>query len=171
MQAVYQINWKSFIGNNLPIDFRQPDTISWLEVLLKPLKDLHTAFLQYRTEALYKINNTGQICYIQKVLNDAIDPYFRRIMVKNARVKMPVYFYEPQENKPVSFYEPADNLPVYFRENIDFEGAGADFIVYLHSDLQPGIPEVDARWFGQIHALIEYYKLFSKTYRLETYYT
>lgn len=171
MEAVYQVNWKSFIGNNLPIATRQPKIIAWLQCLFAPLISLHQEFKQYRIDSLYKITNTGQLCYLQKVLNDAIDPYGRRIMVKNALVKMPVYFYEPQENKPVSFFEVADNLPVYFREPIDFEGAGADFIVYLHSDLQPGVPEVDARWFGQIHALIEYYKLFSKTYRLETYYS
>jgi hypothetical protein len=170
--AIYNINWRSFIGNNLPIDLRQPKMINWLEVLLKPLASLHTAFLAYRLDALYKASQNSQVCYLEKILRDRFG-FGSLVFIRNAKLNEPIWFYEIKDNKPIYFYDIAANKPVYFREETALQGDGIDFIVFLHSDIWPvdyGNGETVA-WLAQMAALIDYYKLCSKTYRFQIYYT
>lgn len=162
MENVYNQDWDAFIASNLPFDGREPKTISWLRVLFKPIVSVHVAFLNFRKESLYKVNHNSQICYMQAVLNDSFDTAFRRIIIRNAVVKSPLWFYETEENKPVKFYEPSDNKPVYFREESEFIGDGADFIVFVPNELKP-INTQDLNIFiTKMQGLISYYKLFVK---------
>ena len=164
MDNVYNINWRKFIIENLEVDLRRVKTVKWLEVLFKPIIWLHIEFLAFRTQALYKVNHNSQICYLQAVLNDSFDNVQRRIIIRNATLREPLWFYEPEENKPVVFYEPEDNKPVYFREEIEFIGDGADFLVLVPIDLKPTNTQEENALLIKMKAQIDYYKLFVKNY-------
>lgn len=164
MDNVYNINWRKFIIENLEVDLRRVKTVKWLEVLFKPIIWLHIEFLAFRTQALYKVNHNSQICYLQAVLNDSFDNIQRRIIIRNATLREPLWFYEPEENKPVVFYEPEDNKPVYFREESEFIGDGADFLVLVPIDLKPTNIQEENALLIKMKAQIDYYKLFVKNY-------
>lgn len=164
MDNVYNINWRKFIIENLEVDLRRVKTVKWLEVLFKPIIWLHIEFLAYRTQALYKVNHNSQICYLQAVLNDSFDNVQRRIIIRNAILREPLWFYEPEENKPVLFYEESDNKPVYFREESEFIGDGADFLVLVPIDLKPTNTQEENALLIKMKAQIDYYKLFVKNY-------
>jgi hypothetical protein len=164
MDNVYNINWRKFIIENLEVDLRRVKTVKWLEVLFKPIIWLHIEFLAFRTQALYKVNHNSQICYLQAVLNDSFDNIQRRIIIRNATLREPLWFYEPEENKPVVFYEPEDNKPVYFREESEFIGDGADFLVLVPIDLKPTNTQEENALLIKMKAQIDYYKLFVKNY-------
>ena len=164
MDNVYNINWRKFIIENLEVDLRRVKTVKWLEVLFKPIIWLHIEFLAFRTQALYKVNHNSQICYLQAVLNDSFDNVQRRIIIRNATLREPLWFYEPEENKPVVFYEPEDNKPVYFREESEFIGDGADFLVLVPIDLKPTNTQEENALLIKMKAQIDYYKLFVKNY-------
>lgn len=164
MDNVYNINWRKFIIENLEVDLRRVKTVKWLEVLFKPIIWLHIEFLAFRTQALYKVNHNSQICYLQAVLNDSFDNIQRRIIIRNATLREPLWFYEPEENKPVVFYEPEDNKPVYFREESEFIGDGADFLVLVPIDLKPANTQEENALLIKMKAQIDYYKLFVKNY-------
>ena len=162
MDNVYNINWRKFIIENLEVDLRRVKTVKWLEVLFKPIIWLHIEFLAFRTQALYKVNHNSQICYLQAVLNDSFDNEQRRIIIRNAILREPLWFYEPEENKPVLFYEESDNKPVYFREESEFIGDGADFIVLLPEDLKPNDNQQLNIFIDKMKGLLFYYKLYVK---------
>lgn len=164
MDNVYNINWRKFIIENLEVDLRRVKTVKWLEVLFKPIIWLHIEFLAYRTQALYKVNHNSQICYLQAVLNDSFDNIQRRIIIRNAKIKEPLWFYEPEENKPVVFYESEDNKPVYFREEWELLGDGADFTVLVPIDLKPLTALEEVAFLIKMKAQLDYYKLFVKNY-------
>ena len=164
MDNVYNINWRKFIIENLEVDLRRVKTVKWLEVLFKPIIWLHIEFLAFRTQALYKVNHNSQICYLQAVLNDSFDNIQRRIIIRNATLREPLWFYEPEENKPVVFYESEDNKPVYFREESEFIGDGADFLVLVPIDLKPTNTQEENALLIKMKAQIDYYKLFVKNY-------
>ncbi len=164
MDNVYNINWRKFIIENLEVDLRRVKTVKWLEVLFKPIIWLHIEFLAFRTQALYKVNHNSQICYLQAVLNDSFDNIQRRIIIRNATLREPLWFYEPEENKPVVFYETEDNKPVYFREESEFIGDGADFLVLVPIDLKPTNTQEENALLIKMKAQIDYYKLFVKNY-------
>ena len=164
MDNVYNINWRKFIIENLEVDLRRVKTVKWLEVLFKPIIWLHIEFLAFRIQALYKVNHNSQICYLQAVLNDSFDNIQRRIIIRNATLREPLWFYEPEENKPVVFYEPEDNKPVYFREESEFIGDGADFLVLVPIDLKPSNATEEIAFKIKMEGLIDYYKLYVKNY-------
>ena len=164
MDNVYNINWRKFIIENLEVDLRRVKTVKWLEVLFKPIIWLHIEFLAFRTQALYKVNHNSQICYLQAVLNDSFDNVQRRIIIRNAILKQPVWFYEPEEQKEVWFYEPEANKPVYFYEESEFLGDGADFLVLVPIDLKPSNATEEIAFKIKMEGLIDYYKLYVKNY-------
>ena len=164
MDNVYNINWRKFIIENLEVDLRRVKTVKWLEVLFKPIIWLHIEFLAFRTQALYKVNHNSQICYLQAVLNDSFDNIQRRIIIRNAILREPLWFYEPEENKPVLFYEESDNKPVYFREESEFIGDGADFLVLVPIDLKPTNTQELNALIIKMEGQLNYYKLYVKNY-------
>ena len=164
MDNVYNINWRTFIILNLPVLLRQLKFIKLLEVFFKPIMWLHIEFLAFRTQALYKVNHNSQICFLQAVLNDSFDNIQRRIIIRNAVLREPLWFYEPEENKPVLFYEPSDNKPVYFREESEFIGDGADFLVLVPIDLKPTNTQELNALIIKMEGQLNYYKLYVKNY-------
>ncbi len=164
MDNVYNINWRTFIILNLPVFLRKIRSIKLLEVFLKPVVLLHLEFLEFRRQALYKVNHNSQICYLQAVLNDSFDNVQRRIIIRNAILKQPVWFYEPEEQKEVWFYEPEANKPVYFYEESEFLGDGADFLVLVPIDLKPSNATEEIAFKIKMEGLIDYYKLYVKNY-------
>ena len=164
MDNVYNINWRTFIILNLPVFLRKIRSIKLLEVFFKPVVLLHLEFLEFRRQALYKVNHNSQICYLQAVLNDSFDNIQRRIIIRNAKIKEPLWFYEPEENKPVVFYESEDNKPIYFREEWELLGDGADFTVLVPIDLKPLTALEEVAFLIKMKAQLDYYKLFVKNY-------
>lgn len=164
MENVYNNDWNHFVISNLPFEERKPKTIKWLNVILKPIVRLHIEFLAFRNQALYKVNHNSQICYLQAVLNDSFDNVQRRIIIRNAILKQPVWFYEPEEQKEVWFYEPEANKPVYFYEESEFLGDGADFLVLVPIDLKPSNATEEIAFKIKMEGLIDYYKLYVKNY-------
>ena len=164
MENVYNNDWSKFIISNLPFEERKPKTIKWLNVVLKPIVRLHIEFLAFRNQALYKVNHNSQICYLQAVLNDVFDNIDRRIIIRNAILREPLWFYEPEENKPVKFYEDSDNKPVYFREEWELLGDGADFTVLVPIELKPNTIQEENAFLIKMRAQLDYYKLFVKNY-------
>ena len=71
---IYNINFAKLLGDLLPIDWRQPAMLQWLEILTAPLAVLHEDFLKYRKAKIYRLTHNSQVCYLQAVLNDAFDP-------------------------------------------------------------------------------------------------
>ncbi len=166
MENVYNNNWNNFIISNLPFEERKPKTIKWLNVILKPIVRLHIEFLAFRNQALYKVNHNSQICFLQAVLNDVFDNTQRRIIIRNAILREPLWFYEPEENKPVLFYEESDNKPVYFREESEFIGDGADFLVLVPIDIKPTNTQELNAFIIKMEGQLNYYKLFVKNYKI-----
>lgn len=164
MDNVYSINWRTFIIINLPVFCRKFKYIKLFEVFFKPVIWLHLEFLDFRKQSLYKLNHNSQICYLQAVLNDYFDNEQRRIIITNAILREPVWFYEPDENKPVMHYEESDDKPVYYREENEFIGDGADFIVVIPLDLKPSNNLEENALLIKIRAQLDYYKLYVKNY-------
>lgn len=163
---IFNINWNLFSDNLLPLGLRNLQFREWIRSLLRPIKQLHLNFLNYRDHCLYRIKHNSQISYMEAVLNDLFDSGDRRIRIVNTVFKEPIYFYEPEEQREVFHYEPDDNRPVYYREPDDFAGEGVDFIVCVPPDLRPATTSAERALLTRMSGQIEYYKLYSKNYKI-----
>lgn len=163
---VYIINWSTFVSDYLIIAFRVRSIKAWCSAIISPIKQLHTDFLTYREEALYRVRHNSQIASMEDALNDKFDQRLRRIRIINSEFKAGLYFYEPEEKREVFFYEPEENRPVYFSEPDSFDGDGVDFIVAVPDDLKPLNEPEEKALLTLMTGLVDYYKLYSKNYKI-----
>ena len=54
----------------LPTFLRQPVIMSLFRVLMRPIQQLHDRHQTFRTQLMYELWHTGQICHIKEALNN-----------------------------------------------------------------------------------------------------
>lgn len=150
----YNLNIKKFNIFLLIPMLRNPILIKYLFSINNPLQDIHYNWLQFRKDNLYKLNHNSQVCYLRKALNDRFDPIQRRIIITGSHRYKQQYIYTKPENKTKYLGT------MHLRMDSDFADNGADFLVLVPKEL------LNNDNF-EMKALINYYKLASKRYRIE----
>lgn len=151
----FNVDYKKLAVLLLPTIIRKAKLVAFIQILLAPLVSLHYNWNQARRSALYKLAHNGQVCYLRKVLNDEYDPSSRRIEIVDGNKFRRAYIYTHAEQKPL--YLGKINL----RPSTDFEDTGVDFTILVPSDVI--YDEYDLK------ALVDFYKLASKRYKIEEY--
>jgi len=122
----------------------------------KPLVELYD-------KTLYKMQHTGQVIYLEKLLNEFLNiPGYdvmdhvatRMIYISDAPNVNQVYIYTPIENKPLYL---GGSTPVYLnRTEVQYH-----FII--------NIPESVDFYEELVRNLVDYYVIAGKQYKIETY--
>ncbi len=151
-----QINFVQLIKSFLPIDWRQKRTTWFLNSIIKPLDSLYV-------DTLYKMQHTCQVIYLEKMLNE----YF--VVVG--------YDSQNHEATKVVFIDDAPKPPmqyIYLQPEIQFSNKPYLFlgIKYLtgdfdHIDFIIHIPSSFVFVEDKLKAIIDYYKLAGKKYKIE----
>jgi len=149
----YKVNWNKLVILLLPTFLRKPVLVGYLQALVSPIATIHYNWLQKREADWYKINHTGQVCYLQKVLNDALDVADRRIYIGEGNSFPRKYIYTRAENKPQFLGK------MFIYRNSEYTNTGADFIVFVPNEI------IETK-IHELKYLIEYYKLASKRYQI-----
>lgn len=160
-ETIYTIDFTKLLGWLLPIEWRNMRMFQWVETITSPIVLLYRDFLKYRNKKVYQLSHNAQVCYLQAVLNDAFDNELRRIRIQNGLFLQALYFYTPPEERPLYF----DTQ--YFYDAKDLELESSDFIVCVPNDLQPGNTIALESYLSDMKALINSYKLASKTYYIK----
>lgn len=150
----YDLDYKRFGILNLTTFLRKPIVVNWVQVLLTPIASLHYAWKQKRLFDWYKLNHTGQVCMLRKVLNDTLDVSERRIYINEGNSFARKYIYTRAENKPVFL----GKMHIY--QNSEYTNTGVDFIVFAPIEI------INTR-IHELQALIDFYKLASKRYKIQ----
>ena len=151
----YKIDFKKFAILMLPIRLRQPAMVAWVQALLSPLTDLHYRFKEKRERDWFILNHNGQVCYLRGALNAEFDPDEKRIEIVDGIIHEQQYIYTRPEEKPKYLGT------MYLHDRETYAQEGPDFIVLVPADL-----EFDNY---QMRAMIDQYRLATKTYKIETY--
>lgn len=138
-----------------PTFLRKQKFLAWLRVLHFPLIKVVDDFNFNRNENLYNLAHNGQVCYLRGVLNDRFDPSQRRIRITDGNRYKREYIYTDGEQKP-RFLD-----TIYLRDDADYGDTGVDFIVEIPQGLNYNQFEMKY--------LIDFYKLASKRYKIQTY--
>ena len=147
----YNLNAQSLILKTWVSFLRKPIVGSFLSLISDEITDLNNTFNISRTANITKITHNSQVCKLRKILNDTFD-YERRITIVDGVLKKPVYIYTDAEQKPKWLGE----LVIYSNE--ETEGNGIDFTVVIPGELK--------NYQIEIRALIDFYKLASKRYKI-----
>ncbi|MHA3046009.1 hypothetical protein JSO59_001370 [Riemerella anatipestifer] len=168
MSQIYNTDIEKLAVLLTPTFLRKERFMAWLRCLLSPIKPIQERFLFERAEDLYKLEHTAQVCSIEKVLNDRFDVSERRIRIVDVDRKEPFYIFSEAERTP-KFINPAPNTNIYlYSEGVSKKG-GVDFLIEIPLEVWNNEKtEVD---FGEyrfyaIEAVVDYYKLASKKYKI-----
>lgn len=97
----FDINYNVFGVQNLPNKWRDVSSIQFLKVILRPLNDLYDKWYNWRIDNLYKLEHTGQVCYLRGSLNDKFDRVERRIYIGDGLLFDTQYIFTEAEEQDV----------------------------------------------------------------------
>lgn len=148
----YKIDFYKLVFNFLMIGLRKPIHAVYYYSFIKPLVSLHSTWNVFRTANLYKIEHTGQVCYMRKALNDAFDVDARRIYIDGTGGDaMKTFIYTPGEAQTKYLGK------LWLRNSLEFADTGADFLVYVPATIAQSLN-------FELRAIIDFYKVASKRY-------
>lgn len=157
----YDVNFKRLALLLLPTFWRKPLIASIAYAAVSPLSYLHTRFILYRRETIYRLTHNGQICHLRAVLNDQFDPIDRRISITEAsggESVMMVHNRDVERAQLVPTRETGQAIIVYRR---GFDGVNAyDFWVNIPSALYDTVD------IARLKAIVGTYKLASKRFSI-----
>lgn len=149
----YDVDFDKLGKERVAAFLRKPLLLAFLKSIVMQLVNLHYQWKQKRLLDWYKIEHTGQVCKMRKVLNDAVDPVERRIYIGDGNAFPRKYIYTGAEKKPVFLGK------MFIYRNSEYLNTGADFIVFAPQAL------INTR-INEQNALITFFKLASKRYQI-----
>jgi len=149
IKKIYNVNWFKLVRDLILPTVKKSVLLAFIDCSLAPIRTKHDEFLRFKTDSEYRINHNGQVCYLQKMLNDKFDNTLRRIRVNNLKPRLPLWIYTIDDDKPIYIHTSTD-YPVYIYNDIDY---------YLEYDFEVFIPYSLNSFKNQMNAQINYYKL------------
>jgi len=157
MNNIYNVNWFRLVNMLVLPAVKKPLVLAFINSAIAPIRSNYDSFLGFKADAEYRLKHNGQVCYLQKVLNDKFDHALRRIVVQNILPKQPLWVYYPEDNKPVFVYNEV-NRPLFVYNPEDYYNE-FDFEVLIPTALNPLV--------NQISIQVNYYKIYSKNFQIK----
>jgi len=164
---MFNVNFDHIITLLLTFFFRKPKFQGYLQSLIAPMKSIYVQFIDFRWVILNKIQYTGQVVYMQKILNDTFNLGGQSLIwIDDGMTIDQEYLYTRPESRPKLLYTRGENLPLYLYTRAEYIGT------YSFKVMVPALLYATISTNGQLQqliAMIEFYKLAGKSYIIETY--
>lgn len=155
----FNIDWNILALDQIPIALRKASVSALGQFILKPINSLYYKWYNWRIDNLYKLEHTGQVCYLRGSLNDKFDPVQRRIYIGNGLLYDTQYIFTEAEEQEVWLETDAEPETIFIRTEAETADTGLDFIVYVPEELYNN--QLDG-----LKAHVNYYKAGGKRYTI-----
>ncbi|URC13937.1 hypothetical protein [Flavobacterium sp. B183] len=155
----FDIDWKIFGIQMLPIKWRDSLTILFVKIILKPIDMIYYKWFNWRIDNIYKLEHSGQICYLRGSLNDKFDPIERRIYITDGQIYETTYVYTDAEDQDLFLEMDAEDHTIWLRTESETSDTGLDFIVFVPE-------EIFKTQIHVLHAHVKFYKTGGKRYNI-----
>lgn len=157
----YEVNFKRLALLMLPTFWRKPILGAITYAMVSPLCYLHTRFILFRRESIYRLTHNGQVCYLRAVLNDTFDPIERRITVTEDADSMGILMLRNREEDKAILLPARETGRAIIVNRRGFDGInGFDFWINIPLVL---LETVDVT---RLKAIVGTYKLASKRFSI-----
>ncbi|GHV13664.1 hypothetical protein FACS1894169_01150 [Bacteroidia bacterium] len=89
-KSYFNIGFSHWVLLALPEALRYPVILIFVRSLVYPLSVIHRSVTNYVNQLNTSVNS--QVCYMEKILNDAYDYYERRIVIRDAPISYNDFF-------------------------------------------------------------------------------
>lgn len=155
----FDVNWDKLVIYLLPTFLRRPFLLGYVRALVAPLESLYYKWYNWRIDNIYKLEHTGQICYLRGSLNDKFDPVERRIYIGNGLLYDTQYIFTEAEEQDVWLETEESADTIWLRTEAETADTGLDFIVYVPEEIYNS--QLDG-----LKAHIDFYKAGGKRYSI-----
>jgi len=132
---IYTVNWNRLVGWLIPATLFQPKMFAWCKSLVAPISSLHGFFLAFRKQKNYELAITGQVCLLEKLLNDKFDNSLRRIFITDGEKSKRKYAFTVNEFVPLPIYKEDENKPLFIYQDGEIATTTYHFIVNVPTAL------------------------------------
>lgn len=149
----YKVDYNRLAILLLPTFLRTPILVGFCQSILYEIDKIHYWWLQERDTQWYKLEHTGQVCKLRKVLNDKCDNSLRRISIGQGNSFVRNYIYTKGEKKPVYLGK------FFINSQNNYLNTGVDFIIKA---------PIDIKYLQEFRLInfINFYKLAGKRYKI-----
>jgi hypothetical protein len=158
---VFNVDFHKLLQLLLPVALRQPRLIAYLKVLAKPLITLFNSFTTHRLYVLDAITHTGQVIYLEHLLNKLYDPFNHIKIIDSTDPRPDVFIFNEAEGQQAIFlFNKIENAPILIYNRHEFDNNN-DFIVKVPNGLFSLVE--------QITATVHRYRQAGKRFIIQTY--
>ena len=179
----YLVSWISIIIQALPRHHRKVRFIKYLRATYKPINYLYNEFFSYREESIFKLRYTGQVVYLEHMLNAKFNqgaPAYTSgaptgIWIGSGSIDFdPPYLFKKEENLTDNRYlydktetpvEDSDLIWLYTKEEL--ESLNYDFTVNVPDAL--GDVNTTTELYFAVRAWVNYYRQAGKSFIIQNY--
>lgn len=159
---MYSFNIFNHVKQSLFRDFLKPKFLDNLKAFLKPAQELNDEFSLFVTKSRREANFTGQVVYLEHLLNDEFDSNQRRIYIADGQANvLPPFVFNKIEQRPIYLYNKSENQPKFYLYNQSEYFTSSDFIVFVPNVLLSASLQVNLK------RLVNYYKQAGKTFEIQ----
>jgi hypothetical protein len=109
----YTINWVNFVMAYTPFIKLKFWRLQWHEYLIVEIQKLHSLFLTYKTDSIYKVAHNGTKISMTKVLNDQFDSINQQIYIGLAIPEDQLFLFQKSEGQTNYIYRKYDPAIAY----------------------------------------------------------
>ena len=161
-----QIDYRKLVILLLPTFLRQPVLMAWLRAMAFPLQSLHDRHQAARTQRLYELRHTSQICYIKDALNNefGITDYANGFEIEDINAPGDwVWIYDENVDRFDDEQHMLFDDPTFIHDKSAILPPTSAFFV-----LVPQSITIDETNEARIRSIVNKYRLASRTFEIKT---
>lgn len=122
---------------------RGPNMLAFLNAALKPARTQLSAFYAFFDAVEYELTFTGQVIYLEHVLNNEFDPTLRRIYITDSDQLNDTYLFNVVEGNETTYaFNASESADPLYLTNQSETVAQADFAVNVPIGLVYDLPSM-----------------------------
>ena len=161
-----QIDYRKLVILLLPTFLRQPVLMAWLRAMAYPLQQLHDRHQAARTQRLYELRHTSQICFIKDALNNefGITDYANGFEIEDINAPGEwVWIYDENVDRFDDEQHMLFDDPTFIHDKSAILPPTSAFFV-----LVPQSITIDETNEARIRSIVNKYRLASRTFEIKT---
>lgn len=163
----YGINIAELVFKLIPVKIRGNNFAGWIGSLVQPIQSLNVLLVSFITKIRYDLLFTGQVVYLEHILNDVFDASTRAIYIDDPAVYVEenYIFNHPETSDTLIVYNKVEAQPeLYIFNAEEYNSLNVDFIVFI-----PDTIVFNAAVEVQMRAVIDRYRHVGRRYRFEVF--
>lgn len=160
-----RIDYRKLVILLLPTFLRMPVLMAWLRAMVYPLQQLHDRHQAARTQRLYELRHTSQICFIKDALNNefGITDYADGFEIEDINAKGNwIWVYDENVERFDDEQHMLFDEPTWIHDTSSILPPTSAFTV-----LVPKHIEIDETNDARIRSVVNKYRLASRTFEIK----